>query len=198
MRTVQTRSAGLTLLEAPVVTKTLDCSVTIRLRTGRERGLSLIEVLIAGGLMVVIVLGILPLFTGAMISNRSGLSATQVSNLARSRLEEYVQLPFNDLQLTIPGGSTELMVEEHFSEKDKKWKPGKNAAAGDHALFARTTTIRQFSIDSTSSTGLSAALNGDAPPLAVHLKEIQVSVLGRTGGPLGPRKQIMVRVFKAQ
>ncbi len=173
-------------------------SVTNRESRARERGLSIVEVMIAAALLLIIALGILPLFTRSIISNRKGLDSTEVSNLARSRLEEFVQLPLNDPQLTVVGGSTELVVAEHFSEKDEKWKAGTTPDAGDHAIFTRTTTVRQYSIDSTTTTGLSAALDGNASPLAVHLKEIEVTILGRAGGPLGPQQQLTTRVFKSQ
>lgn len=169
-----------------------------RAARSRERGLSIVEVLIAAALLLIVALGILPLFTRSIISNQSGLDATQVSNLARSRLEEYSQLPFNDPQLTVPGGSTELVVAEHFSEQDKEWKDSTDPAGDDHAIFTRTTTVRQYSIDLETTTGLSAPLDGNAPPLAVQLKEIEVAILGRAGGVLGPQKQLTARIFKSQ
>lgn len=162
-----------------------------------ERGLSIVEVLIASALLLIIALGILPLFSRSIISNRQGLDSTEVSNMARTQMEEYAQLPFNHLMLTVPDGADELIVEQHFSEKDKKWKAGKDPAGGDTALFTRTTTIRQYGIDPSAPSGLTAKITGGDPPATIHLKEIQVNVLGRAGGPLGPQKQITVRVFKS-
>jgi hypothetical protein len=112
-------------------------------------------------------------------------------------MEEYVQLPFNHLMLTVPDGTQQLVVEQHYSEKDHRWKDGIAPAGGDTALFVRTTTIRQFGIDPSVPSGLTAAIQGGEPPATIHLKEIQVNVLGHAGGPLGPQKQITVRVFKS-
>ena len=161
------------------------------------RGLSIVEVLIAAAILLIIALGILPLFTRSVISNRQGLDSTEVSNMARAQMEEYAQLPFNHLMMTIPDGDTELVVEEHYSENEDRWKDGKDPAGGDHALFTRTTTIRQFGVDPSAPSGLTAPIQGGETPSTIHLKEIQVNVLGRVGGPLGPQKQITVRVYKS-
>jgi type II secretory pathway pseudopilin PulG len=160
--------------------------------------LSIVEVMIAAALLLVIALGILPLFTRSIISNRQGLDSTEVSNMARTQMEEYTQLPFNHLLLTVPDGETELVLEQHYSENDDRWKPGADPAGGDNALFTRTTTIRQFGIDLAAASGLTAAIPGGSSPATIHLKEIQVNVLGQAGGPLGPQKQITTRVFKSQ
>ena len=69
-----------------------------------ERGLSIVEVMIAAALLLIIALGILPLFSRSIISNRQGLDSTEVSNMARTQMEEYAQLPFNHLMLTVPDG----------------------------------------------------------------------------------------------
>ena len=173
-------------------------SVTNRARRARERGLSIVEVMIAAALLLIIALGILPLFSRSIISNRQGLDSTEVSNMARTQMEEYVQLPFNHLMMTVPDGADELLVEQHYSEKDDRWKVGKDPAGGDNALFVRTTRIRQFGIDPSAVSGLTAPFQGGESPATIHLKEIQVNVLGHAGGPLGPQKQITVRVFKSQ
>ena len=100
-----------------------------------ERGLSIVEVMIAAALLLIIALGILPLFSRSIISNRQGLDSTEVSNMARTQMEEYVQLPFNHQMLTVPDGSEVLVVEQHYSEKDDKWKDGKDPAGWGHRAF---------------------------------------------------------------
>ena len=74
------------------------------MRTSRrsQRGLTLIEMLIALALLGFILLGILPLFFGSMKSNFSASEYTSIHNLCRDRLEQLMNLPFNDAQLT-PG-----------------------------------------------------------------------------------------------
>ena len=65
----------------------------------RERGLTIIEMLLALALLGFILLGILPLFMGSVQSNFSGNEYTSIHNLCRDRLEQLMNLPFNDPQL---------------------------------------------------------------------------------------------------
>ncbi len=161
-------------------------------QTARERGFSLVEVLVAALILGIIALGLVPLYTRSIRSNFEGFDSTQVSNFAKSRAEAYLQFPFLSAPLTVPGGSTELSVQDFYSAKDHDWVDA--VLAGDAALFTRTTTVRQFSV-----SDLKTPLNGDADPGQVHLKEITVTVQDdRGGGSLGTPKAIAVRVFKSQ
>ena len=156
------------------------------------RGFSMIEVMLAGLLLLVIILGMLPLFTRAMSSNAAGRQYSQVTSYAKSRAEQFVQLPFNSEPLTLLAG-TERIYPEYFSQAEGRWKDGV-APSGDRATWIRTTTIRQLNIND-----LATPLAAGAPPASVHLKEVLVAVRGtRTGGFLGPGKQVTVRLLKAQ
>jgi Tfp pilus assembly protein PilV len=153
----------------------------------------MIEVLVAAAILLVIALGLVPLYSRSIRSNVEGFDYTQVSNFAKSRAEEYLQYPFNGGRLQVPGGSNQLEVQDFYSAADHEWVD--TVPDGDVALFTRTTTVRQF------STGdITTPLDGNAPPDAVHLKEITVEVAGsRAGGSaLGPGKTISVRVLKSQ
>lgn len=156
-----------------------------------KSGFSLLEVLIAAVILMVIALGLVPLYSRSIRSNLEGFDYTQVSNLAKSRAEEHIQLPFDDPRLTVPGGSTEASVDDFYSARDKEWVLVLDD--GDSALFDRTTTVRQFSVGNVTEP-----LDGNAPPEAVHLKEITVAVrANRAGAAFGPGKAITVRVFKS-
>lgn len=165
----------------------------------RSAGFSLIEVLVAGLILLVIALGLIPLYTRSIRSNVEGFGYTQVSNFAKSRAEEYVQLPFNNARLTVPPGEEQLAACDCYSLEDHRWIDEADCptteSACDTVLFNRTTTVQQFSV-----TDLANPLPGDAPPAAVHLKEITVAVEGtrEAGHVLGPGKTIAVRVLKAQ
>ncbi len=162
------------------------------LDTRRERGFSLVEVLVAALILGMIALGLVPLYTRSIRSNFEGFNSTQVSNFAKSRAEAYLQFPFNSAALTVPPGSTELSVQDFYSLTDHKWVD--TLATGDTALFTRTTTVRQFSI-----TDVTTPLNGDIDPGQVHIKEIAVTVQDSRGsGSLGTPKAVAVRVFKSQ
>jgi hypothetical protein len=154
-----------------------------------------VEGLIATAVLMTIAIGVLPLYTRSMINNEGGSDYTQITNAARTRAEEYFQLPFDGPQLTLTAG-TDLIADEYFSKNDQVWKPGTESdatAAGDIALLRRTTTVRQFNIND-----LANPLDSAAPPGTVQIKEITVVARStRTGSPLGSGKQNVVRVFKA-
>jgi prepilin-type N-terminal cleavage/methylation domain-containing protein len=162
-----------------------------------ERGFSLIEVLVAGVILLVIALGLVPLYTRSIRSNVEGFDYTHVSNFAKSRAEEYVQLPFNSPRLTLDGGEEQEQAQDFYSRTEHRWIDEDDwpPSAGDTALFTRTATVRQFSV-----TDLVNPLPGDAPLEAVHLKEITVTVQGsrEVGHVLGTGKTIAVRVLKSQ
>lgn len=164
-------------------------------RAFRERlraaaGFSILEVLVAGVILAVIALGLIPLYSRAIRSNVEGFDYTQVSNFAKSRAEEYLQYPFDSERLTIAGGSTELEIEDFLSSERHQWVD--ELEAGDAALFTRTTTVRQFRI-ADMATPLDGGELGD-------IKEITVRVAGSrvSSSLLGPGKTIDVRVLKAQ
>jgi prepilin-type N-terminal cleavage/methylation domain-containing protein len=161
-----------------------------------ERGFSLVEVLVAAAILLVIALGLVPLYTRSIRSNVEGFDYTHVSNFAKSRAEEYRQLPFSSPGLTVPTGQAELEVPDFYSSKEHRWMNETEWATaesgGDVALFTRTTTVRQFGV-----SDLTAPLDGGQP---AHLKEITVAVQGsrETGHVFGGGKAIAVRVFKSQ
>lgn len=162
-----------------------------------EAGFSFIEVVIAGLLMLMIAISVLPLFTEAAASNETGREISEVSNMARSRAEELMQLPFNATALTITSGN-KLETFEHYSKLNKRWMTGTTpTTAGDVALWLRTTTIRQYAV--TDLDRLANPLPAGTPPEGIHVKEIQVEVRGATVGSLfGPSKSITVRMLKSQ
>ena len=131
-----------------------------------------------------------------MISNEGGSDYTQITNAAKTKAEEFFQLPFDAEPLQVTTG-TERVFEEYFSQRDKIWTDGTEADAtgdGDLALFLRTTTIRQFNIND-----LLTPLDSSAPPATVQIREVTVNARStRIGGPLGPGKRNVVRVFKSQ
>lgn len=166
-------------------------SETTPRRCRREAGFSLIEVLVAGAILLVIALGLVPLYSRSIRSNVEGFDYTRVSNSAKSRAEEFLQYDFNGERLTVPGGQSEGEIEDYYSLLEHRWVD--ELPDGDTALFTRTTRIRQF-----SALDIETPLDGNAPPDAVHLKEITVEVTGSaSGAAFGPRKSIVVRVFKA-
>jgi competence protein ComGC len=166
-------------------------------------GFTLVEMLVASLLILVVILGVIPLFMRSIISNTGGNDYTQLSNFSKSEIEELFQLDFNSAGLTIPAGQTEVTVDEYWSQADKVWNPG-TPPIGSSTLWTRTTTVRQYNISAVDQTldnfdvEKSEALDGNAPANAVHLKEITTTVRSARQGPLGPRRELTLRTLKAK
>lgn len=173
------------------------------IRTARSRGparppagaagFSLIEVAIAAVLLLVITLALVPLFGRSMVSNVHGHEYTKVSNFAKSRAEEYLQLPLDSPALAVPGGTTEQVVVERYSRDQHRFVDA--LPAGDVSLYTRTTTVRQYNV-----ADLETPLDGGAPPGTVHLKEIVVEVERDRDeeGLFSSGKDIVLKVYKSQ
>ena len=153
-------------------------------------GFSIVEVMVAGLILAVIALGLIPLYSRSIRSNVEGFDYTQVSNFAKSRAEEYLQYPFGSAPLDVPDGSEELEVQDFYSAAEREWVA--EVAADDAALFERTTTIRPF-----RAAALDQPLDGGEP---ADVKEITVRVEGTrvADSVLGPGKTIAIRVLKSQ
>jgi type II secretory pathway pseudopilin PulG len=141
-------------------------------------GFSLVEVLIAAFILLIIALGLMPLFTRSIQMNLSGNDSTQLTNLARTHLEEMFQLDFNDPALTVTAG-TERLTTEYWSESAKAWQPGAAPSTSD-APWVRTTRVRQFSlsglVDADEDGEYDLPLPAGSDATTVHGKEIQVRV----------------------
>lgn len=147
-------------------------------RPSEEGGLSLIETLVASGLLVVIALGLAPLFSRAMTTNSQANSYTEASNAARSVLERYFQLDFNAPELTLPPGESVLRVREYLDHDDRTWAPFLDLGEiPSGSQWIRTIEIQQYSIADLMDNGrLDQPLDGDAIAEAVQIKRITVTV----------------------
>lgn len=166
---------------------------------GGRSGMSLVEVVIASFILLILALGVVPLFTRSMASNASGADSTRVSNMATEGAERFLQLDYHDPALEIPLGDLSRVVEEVYTEEDGDFIPGTEATAltaGKTPLWTRVSTIRQFNVnDLTNPIPGEDPLN---PNPSAQVKEIQVAVEGlRRGGPLGSTKSLTVRVLKS-
>ena len=74
----------------------------------REAGLTLVEMLIAVALLGIVLLGIAPLFIASVRSNYAANEYTSIHNLARDRLEQLMNLPVTDPQLTVGAHANDL------------------------------------------------------------------------------------------
>ena len=163
-----------------------------------ERGFSLIEALIGAALLLIVVVGVLPLYARSMIDNTAGADYTRVTTFASSAAEQLYQAGFNDPTMTLTGASTSLTTPEYYSETTKRWLPlSGSAPAGTHWL--RTTTVRQYDEPDGVDDGIfNMPLPGNTFPTAVHVKEVQVQVISASAaiGALGGRRQMDMRYLK--
>lgn len=177
-----------------------------------ESGLSLIEALIAMALLLLIAIGILPLFTRAMVNNAAGSEATATANHARHRLEELGQLPFNNLALQITAGDELLVQDRYFAgdqnvQGDEHWD-AIGAGAG-FELSHRTTRVRQFRLvfppgaidenldnvvdglgglqDLDLDGEFDAQVSATTDISSIHLKEVSVELASPRDDPTGAR-----------
>lgn len=160
----------------------------------RQRGFSVVEVLIASAIFLIIAVGILPLFIQSIRNNMSGRDATDVSHLGKSRVEELLQVPYESL--AIPAGQTELVTDEHWSQTAKAWQPG--TSTSPDALWLRTTRVRQFGLaDLTDNGRADTPLTGGTPNGQVHFKEIVVEIRSANQNILGSGKALTLRMLRS-
>lgn len=176
-------------------------AVVLARSRARGRGFTLIEVLIGLFFLLVISLGILPIFFRSSIENIAGKESTEVTNLGRSELEEFRELSFDSASLTIDTGSSKTF-DEYYSAQDKEWKPGLPPTDGsDPPRWTRVTTVRQYHANAFDDGRFEPdeALPAGADNSLVHIKEIHITLQSnREGAGLGPAKSTELRVLKAQ
>jgi type II secretory pathway pseudopilin PulG len=154
-----------------------------RPKSSRAGGFSLVEVLIAGALLLVISLGILPLFTRSMTLNSAGRVSTQISQYARSSMEELISASLNAPSLTIPAGETELEVISYFEDASEGWIAEADHVPGSGWFYRKTVRVRQYNVGALADNELTAGerLDGSSASNLVDLKEIEVIVESYSG-----------------
>lgn len=152
-----------------------------RLRRG-ERGLTMIEMLIALALMGFMLLGVLPLFLGSVQSNFSASEYTSIHNLCRDRLEQLLNIPWNDTQLD-PGVHPNDLPPV-LPDPATGIPP---AVGGVVNPFTLSYQVRQYQVPNTAGVPNGGAFTPTRITLAgqiFHYKRIDVTVQSATG-PLG-------------
>jgi type II secretory pathway pseudopilin PulG len=150
-------------------------------RRAGEVGMSLVEVLIAVAIMMVIALSIIPLFVRAIRQNREGATYTEVTNVARSALEEMVRHDFNSPELTIDAG-TQKRTKQVYDRGLQRWVdstaslPAPSDPGKPH-LYERWITVEQFHGGDFNDDGyLDTPLPAGTNPMQVQIKRIRVQV----------------------
>ena len=151
-----------------------------------EAGFSLVEVLIATALLLLIVIGLIPLFTRSMLNNVEGDEATRATNVAVDNFERLLSLPFDSLPMSLPAGVAITTQDDALLLNTNQWHDAGSIPAGDHARYLRTTTVQQFNISDLLDNGtLDNPLPGGWTPSQVHIKvvDIQVGNPRKVGAP---------------
>jgi hypothetical protein len=175
---------------------------------------------VAAGLLLVVLVGLLPLFMRSIMENVEGRESTQVSNHGRSELETFKQLRFNNPELDITTG-TETVVQQYWTMGDPDYVGDEQwvdtVPAGEFGLWDRTTTVRQYGINGIIDNDLDGIIDqiigledadydgqldnplpGGSLPGAIHLKEVDVQVLTESERALaGEPVDIRMRSLKA-
>lgn len=158
-----------------------------------ERGFSLVEALVAGALVLVMMLFVLPLFTRSMTQNVAGRESSISSTHGKWTLEELNQLPLDRIQFELVGGD-ELLNCKYWDASAKQWVEHTcDAALPGGTLWHRRTRYRQFAIGDLMNDR--QLLDGEAVPAGtpfefVHLRELAVEIQGERENPLGPARRI--------
>ncbi len=164
-------------------------------KSSREAGFSVIEGLIAALLLLVVTLGILPLFSRAMNNNVRGNDSTRQANGAIDTFESYGGLFFNSGDMRVLPGTEERVVLETLALNkidsptggvdvgmSNRWEPAAAVLAPDVPVMNREITLRQYSFDDfKDDQELNDPLDGDKEDRLVHLKLIDVELRDATG-----------------
>jgi prepilin-type N-terminal cleavage/methylation domain-containing protein len=130
-----------------------------------ESGLTLIEVLVAATILALALLGLAPMFTGAVRSNASANQMTNANTLAREKLEELSGYPRNNPRLAVLTGQNTAT----FPNDLPNWFNPKTGAFSGNAVtsspgigwylypYTRTYTVEQFDGDLTTRITAPAA-----------------------------------------
>ena len=152
-------------------------------------------------LLLVVIAGLLPLFSRSVIENLEGKESTVSTNFARSELETNKQLTFNNWELDIAVGDDERITDSEFTQVspdqigDERWVPA--AAPGELVPWTKSTRVRQLGLNGVADTDLDGVIDqiigledddfdgefdnflvGGTTPNAIHLKEVQVQIQG--------------------
>ncbi len=153
-----------------------------------DAGFSVIEALVAAAILLIIALGLLPVFSRSINDNVTGNDATQATNGSRTELEELLQIPFNNTRVVVASGNTQTVTKDYYTRglsnagtadyeigsATEGWAT--DASGRGPVLWNRTTTVTQYSISDLNDGKLDTPLDGSTDPDFVHLKQVQVQI----------------------
>jgi prepilin-type N-terminal cleavage/methylation domain-containing protein len=140
----------------------------------RETGLTLVEMLIAVALLGIVLLGIAPLFIASVRSNYAANEYTSIHNLARDRLEQLMNLPVTDPQLTVGTHANDLAP----------FLPDPTTGTLPSTIvnpLSRTYTVAHYR-STGGAAGTAYTLTDVGPGVPYEFKRIDVTVTSSSGG----------------
>lgn len=180
-----------------------------RRRPLRQSGFSLVELLIAMGILAFIAIGVVPMLMSSLASNNRGWESTQAANFAKSYLDPMLQFDYGADSLIVPAGSTELQDTWSYSagqltilgDADERWHQGAPTDQGQ-LTWTRNTRVRYLTTDDLppwpGGDAAQTALDGGVDISRVKYKEVQVQLTTvRQGGMLGGGQRVTFQVFKS-
>jgi Tfp pilus assembly protein PilV len=171
-------------------------------------GFSLIEALIAAGVLGMIAIGVLPLFTQALLNNKQGSDSTTVTTFGKTELEALDAADFGSSQLTIQPGTTSTVTTDWYVQQSTSQIGGTNfflwtttppTSAMGLTLWQRTTTVQQYGY---ADLNFATALDGNTIADFVAFKRIVVVVQRPPGMPgasaLSGGKSVTLQLVRSQ
>jgi Tfp pilus assembly protein PilV len=141
----------------------------------REAGLTLVELLIAMALLGFVLLGIAPLFIASVKSNYSANEYTSIHNLARDRLEQLMNMPFDNAQLNAGSFGNDLPTTLPDPVTGIPPSQIKNP-------LARTYNVQNFTSTAPLAVGGPYQLSTVAPGNPCQFKRVDVTVTSSNSG----------------
>lgn len=142
-----------------------------------QAGLTLVELLIAVALLGIVLLGIAPLFIVSVRSNYSANEYTSIHNLGRDRLEQLMNLPVTNPQLSAATATFPNDLPTTLPDPITGVAPSTVVNP-----LRRIYTVNHFTSTPPAVSGGSYTLNPVAAGQPYDFKEIVVTVTSTSGG----------------
>jgi len=164
---------------------------------GRQGGFSIVESLIAAAIIGIVAIGVLPLFTRAIVDNVAGADYTRVTNYAKSKEEDFSRIPYLQPTIQVQPGQTNLMTTEYMDPASLYWVATK--PPNPLAVWTRLTTFTEYNLYDTDDDQMfdNPLDPGTVGVDAIMVIQAQVQVKSVSAiGPLGGRRTTLVRYLK--
>jgi hypothetical protein len=128
----------------------MELKSTARRRAG-EAGFSMVEALIASAILLIIAIGMIPLFARSMVNNALGSDYTQATAHGMTGLEESANKPFQSVDLLPATGASSMQRVQYVGKGMQSGSPVSDpdwqySATGVNVLWTRTLRVRTFKV----------------------------------------------------